>query len=111
MRDGSTMLCHQGAPPELGGTKAGSGVAVECAGSVVLTQREVIRWRRSGVCAMELDAVLSVGAGMLGFVRVTAGLLRLISVQDLLAGAHPRLGDPAIGHHALAPPLPGEFEA
>ncbi len=36
VRYGAAMICHQGAPPGVGGTKAGSVIAYECSGSVAL---------------------------------------------------------------------------
>jgi hypothetical protein len=36
--------------------------------------------------------------------------LRWMDRRDVLDVAHPALADPAIGHHELDPPRPGEFE-
>jgi len=109
VRHGATMLCHLGAPPEVGGTKPGSTVAHECAAARVLTEREVLRYhaRRDDSEPMTYNAMWRVVCKMLG--DRARYLFRLIPREELLAAAHPLLADPEIGHDVLEPPGPDEF--
>jgi hypothetical protein len=108
LRGGATNPCHQTQDRP-------------CAGAVVLQQRELIRFCRSrrwlpdltGKYDLTPDGVIRIWRRMFnGGERSDADphdRWRLIGA-DLLRRAHPAINDPDIGHEALEPPQPGEFE-
>jgi hypothetical protein len=107
MRSGAVNPCHQTQDRP-------------CAGAVVLQERELIRWCRRGSW--------SFGTGKhdlteLGVVRIWRRMFNSgeksesdpferwrLPGADLCGAAHPAINDPNIGHEALAPPAPGEFD-
>ena len=119
---GALQLCHQW----LGDI---SGQPHQCAGTLVLAQREVLRYHKTGKSAMTLEGIAAVVGKMVpASYRVEGNaypaVVRLeragglwtprpfseIPRQELLDAAHPSLADPEIAHHRLAPPRPGEFD-
>ncbi|MGI8802479.1 MAG: hypothetical protein ACR2KV_09950 [Solirubrobacteraceae bacterium] len=123
------MLCHQGAPPGLGGVRPASTVAYECAGSVVLKQRELLRYLDDGQVrpgGLTLRGLRETARGLMlrrpaprpltlrgvveGLWSMTAsGALTLaqeLPRDELLALAHPAV---VLGHDDLAAMAPCEF--
>lgn len=107
VRFGDEMLCHTGAEAE-----DGTGITHECAGAIILCQRELIRYATHGIgrlhpfapSGLTMQAAYTLAVRMIG-----RGVVGPEDRDELILAAHPRIGDPAIGHDDLAPPEPGEF--
>jgi hypothetical protein len=112
VRDGLTMLCHQGASSAVGGTgPEESTTAHECAGALVLQQREVLRCNAGAGSAMTHRGMLKIVRNMFCNQAIEGFMFRTIERKALLGASHPSLADSALGHDELTPPAPGEFEA
>lgn len=93
-----------------------------CAGAVVLQQRELLRLHdhgyqaQPGRYALSREGIRRIAARLLNGGercdprKVPVWRLRIMKRRDVLKLAHPAIADAAIGHEALDPPAPGEFD-
>jgi hypothetical protein len=107
LRFGTTMWCHVG---------DGHDAKHECTGGVVLQQRECIRaLRHGGASQLTYKGLLQVARSLclrdeINLLGIPVMSLLAKNVEAVLRRVHPQIANPEIGHHALEPPQPGEFD-
>jgi hypothetical protein len=113
---GIKMICHSTAPwNEEDGTILPSAKPRSCAAGVALLQRAVLRWLANPerLEPLKPTAPYLVIADMLGCAPedLTREVLEQITLEMLVAAAHPAVFDPAVGSEEVPPPTERELSA